>query len=97
MTSNKQEPNSKRKMWNYIGWGVALSPFILLAVGPASYSYRGDSHGAGEAIFLFFVSIPAGLFVSLIGRRPKVALYIGIVIAAYILFAFVYSAITQHN
>jgi predicted membrane channel-forming protein YqfA (hemolysin III family) len=97
MTNNKQEPNSKRKLWNNIGWGIALFPFILLAVGPDSYSYRGDSHGAGVAIFLFFLSIPAGLLVSLVGHRPKLARIIFLIIGGAVLLLFVLSAITNLN
>ena len=97
MVNNKQDPNSKRKMWNYIGWGVALFPFILLAVGPDSYSYRGDSHGAGVAIFLFFLSIPAGLLVSLVGRRPKLARVIFLIIGGAVILLFVLSAISNSN
>ena len=97
MSSNKPAVDSKRKIWNYIGWGLALSPFILLAVGPDSYSYRGDSHGAGNAIFLFFLSIPAGLLVSLIGRRPKVARIIFLIIGGAVLLLFVLSAISNLN
>jgi len=91
-------PNvSKTKIWNYIGWGVALFPLLMLAVGPDSYSYRGDSHGAGVAIFLFFLSIPAGLLVSLIGRRPKVARIIFLIIGGAVLLLFVLSAISNLN
>lgn len=97
LRDNKPEPSSKRKLWNYIGWGVALFPFILLAIGPASYSYRGDSHGAGVAIFLFFLSIPAGLLVSLIGAKPKLARNIFIVIGGVLLLLFVLSAISILN
>lgn len=95
MVNNKQEPNSKRKLWNNIGWGVAVFPFILLAVGPGEYSYLGDSHGAGVAIFLFFLSIPAGLLVSLVGRRPKLARIIFLIIGGAVLLLFVLSAISN--
>ena len=97
MSSNKPAVDPKRKIWNYIGWGVALSPFILLAVGPDSYSYRGDSHGAGVAIFLFFLSIPAGLLVSLVGRRPKLARIIFLIMGGAVLLLFVLSAISNLN
>ena len=97
MSDNKPERSSKRKFWNNVAWGVALFPFILLAVGPDSYSYRGDSHGAGVAIFLFFLSIPAGLLVSLIGRRPKVARIIFLIIGGAVLLLFVLSAISNLN
>jgi hypothetical protein len=95
MSSNKPAVDSKRKIWNYIGWGVALSPFILLAVGPGSLSYTGDSHGAGVAIFLFFLSIPSGLLVSLVGRRPKLARNIIITLVVIVGLLFVMSYISS--
>jgi len=95
MTSNKQEPNRESKLWNNIGWGVALFPLLLLVVGPGSLSYRGDSHGAGVAIFLFFLSIPAGLLVSLLGRKPKVAKIIFLIIGGAVILLFVLSAISN--
>jgi hypothetical protein len=67
----------------------------MLAVGPGSLSYRGDSHGAGVAIFLFFLSIPAGLLVSLIGKRPKVAKIIFLIIGGAVILLFVLSAISN--
>jgi hypothetical protein len=95
MGSNKPAVDPKRKIWNYIGWGVALSPFILLAVGPDSYSYHGDSHGAGVAIFLFFLSIPSGLLVSLVGRSPKLARNIIITLVVIVGFLFLVSFISS--
>jgi len=97
MSSNKPEVDPKRKTWNYIGLGVALVPLLLLVVGPGSLSFTGDSHGAGIAIFLFFLSIPAGLLVSLVGRRPKLARNIFLVIGGTLLLLFVLSAISILN
>ena len=90
--SKSKENMSKIKLWNYIGLGVALVPLLLLAVGPGSLRFRGDSHGAGVAIFLFFLSIPAGLLVSLVGRRPKLArnIIIKLVVIVGLLFLMSY-------
>jgi hypothetical protein len=95
MSSNKPEVDPKRKTWNYIGLGVALVPLLLLAVGPGSLSYTGDSHGAGVAIFLFFLSIPTGLLVSLVGRRPKLARNIIITLVVIVGFLFLVSFISS--
>jgi hypothetical protein len=69
-----------------IGILVMISPAIILMVAPAPIGFSGDYVGPRGMAFLFFMlSIPAGIFLIVFGKRPtkaKRGLLIGIAIWA---------------
>ena len=69
-----------------IGILVMIAPVIILMVAPAPIGFSGDYVGPRGMAFLFFMlSIPAGIFIIVFGKRPtkaKRGLLIGIAIWA---------------
>jgi len=69
-----------------IGILVMLAPLVILLVAPAPIGFSGDYVGPRGMAFLFFMlSIPAGIFIIVFGKRPtkaKRGLLIGIAIWA---------------
>jgi len=63
-----------------------IAPAIILMVAPAPIGFSGDYVGPRGMAFLFFMlSIPAGIFIIVFGKRPtkaKRGLLIGIAIWA---------------
>jgi len=69
-----------------IGIAIMLAPAVILLVAPAPIGFSGDYVGPKGMAFLFFMlSIPAGIFIIVFGKRPtkaKRGLLIGIAIWA---------------
>ena len=87
MSINTTETSPRfRLIMRIIGILVMISPAIILMVAPAPIGFSGDYVGPRGMAFLFFVlSIPAGIFLIVFGKRPtkaKKGLLIGIAIWA---------------
>ena len=87
MSINNNETSPRfRLIMRIIGILVMISPAIILMVAPAPIGFSGDYVGPRGMAFLFFVlSIPAGIFLIVFGKRPtkaKKGLLIGIAIWA---------------
>jgi hypothetical protein len=84
--NNNQTSPRFRLIMRIIGILVMISPAIILMVAPAPIGFSGDYVGPRGMAFLFFVlSIPAGIFLIVFGKRPtkaKKGLLIGIAIWA---------------
>jgi len=84
--NNKQTSPRFRLIMRIIGILVMIAPVIILMVAPAPIGFSGDYVGPRGMAFLFFMlSIPAGIFIIVFGKRPtkaKRGLLIGIAIWA---------------
>ena len=87
MSINNNETSPRfRLITRIIGILVMIAPAIILMVAPAPIGFSGDYVGPRGMAFLFFMlSIPAGIFLIVFGKRPtkaKRGLLIGIAIWA---------------